>query len=239
MKRLFCKGEGASFKWVMADNKAEALKLLGEGTHQPDPDDLRHLWMSERLYDKTPQEIQTMFGITRQALSLWRQKAGADLPLRSEHMAAQKREAIKALLSPDKTPMDIAKEVHCTTELVKEIAAEAGVKLANRQQKKPEDDEIIRLSQGRTWRQLAEVCGVSLPTLRHYVYARPAMAESIRARIVYEQFGAPSHGRVDVDKLVEMYESGQTAYAISKHFGTESVTIIYWLKKLGIYKQTA
>lgn len=239
MKRLFCKGEGASFKWLMVENKAEALKLLGDGARQPDPDDLRHLWMSEKLYEKTPQEIQTMFGITRQALSLWRIKAGADLPLRSDHMAAQKREAIKALLSPDKTPMDIAKEIHVSSELVKEVAAEMGVRLASRRQKKPDDDEIVRLSQGRTWRQLAEECGVSLPTLRHYVYARPALAERIRSRIVYEQFGAPSHGRIDVDKLVEMYESGLTPYAISKHFGTESVTIIYWLKKLGIYKQTA
>jgi hypothetical protein len=175
-------------------------------------------------------------GISRQALSQWRIKAGVDLPTYREHNNSVKREQVKALLDPSKTPKEIADEAHVSVEIVKEIADEFGVKLANKQVKKPDDDEIVRLAKGRTWRQLAEECNVTVHTLRHYVYARPELAERIRANIVYETSGAPAHGRVNVDELVRMYESGESPYQIAKKMGVENLTIIYWLKKLEIYR---
>jgi len=238
-KKLFCAGNGATFRWLMASSKEEATNTFGTMARLPDPDDIRRIWTDERLYEKSSQEIQEFLGISRQALSQWRIKAGVDLPTYRDHTNLQKREQIKALLSPDKTPKEIADEVHVAVEVVKELAEEMGVKLANKQKKKPDDEEIVRLSQGRTWRQLAEVCNVTIHTLRHYVYARPALAERLRSRMVYEVSGSPAHGRVDVDELVQMYESGESPYQIAKKMGVENLTIIYWLKKLEIYKPDA
>lgn len=233
-KRMYCTGEGPTFRYVMAVSKAVAEGEFGAKARTPDPDDLRKVWVDNRLETKTPEEIRTMFGISRQALSMWRQKAGADLPNARQHRNEQKRYAILAALDPEKSAAQIAKELHVTLYDVKTIAEEAGIELAVLNRKKPEDDEIVRLSEGKTWRELAEACNVALPTLQHYVYARPALAERVRKGIVREPSGADAHGRVDVEELIRRVEAGDSNYSIAQHFKVQPINITYWRNKLGL-----
>ena len=233
-KRLYCSGEGPTFKYGMMSSREEAISTLGSDAHTPDPDELRRVWVENKLEEKTPEEIRAMFGISRQALSMWRQKAGTDLPNAQRHRAEQRRYAILAALDPEKSVNDIARELHTSPAEVRAIAEEVGVELAVKNRKKPEDNEIVRLSVGKTWRELAAACNVSLPTLQHYVYARPALAQRIRAGIVREPSGADAHGRVDVDELIERFKAGESNYSIANRFKVQPICITYWLNKLGL-----
>lgn len=233
-KRMYCVGEGPMFKYGMMSSREEAISQLGAGAHTPDPDEMRRVWVENRLHEKTPEEIRAQFGISRQALSQWRQKAGTDLPNAQQHRAEQRRHAILAALDPDKTAAEIAKALHTTPSEVRAIADEVGIELAVRNRKKPDDDEIVRLSVGKTWRELAEACNVALPTLQHYVYARPELAQRLREGLVREPSGADAHGRVDVDELIERFNAGESNYSIANRFKVQPICITYWLNKLGL-----
>lgn len=239
LKRLYCTGEGSSFRYAMAANKAEATAVLHAPARLPDSDDIRRVWMENKLHEKTTAEIQALFGITRQALSIWRQKAGADVPRYRDHTAQQNRDRVRAALDASKSANELAQELGVSASVVREVAEQEGMVLPKKNVKKPSDEEIIRLSEGKTWRELAKLCNISYVTLQHYVYANPKLAEALRARMTYEKSGATAHGRVDVDKLVSLYEQGWTPYRIAQEFEVQNMTIIYWLKKLGIYGATA
>jgi hypothetical protein len=234
-KRLFCIGEGESFRYAMCSDKKAAEKLLGKGAHTADSDDVRHLWQTERLYELTNEQLEEKFGVSRQAMDLWKKKGGDDLKSRSDFLREQAKERVIAALDPSKTPNEIVKETNVSLYFVKEIAAEQGIELAFKGQKKPDDDEIIRLAEGKTWRELAAACGVTLATLRHYVYGKKDLQAQVCPKLKSERSGGPSHGKVNVDEMVELHQAGWSAYQLSKRYQTEVVTIIYWLKKLGLH----
>jgi len=220
----------------MFPNKAEAVRGLGPDARYPDPDELRHYWLTEKLYELTTDEVQARLGVSRQAVSQWRKKAGADLPRLSDAKREERHARIQAALSPERTAKEIATEIGTTPAEVKLIADKHGVVLKDKSHKKPPDDEIIRLAVGRTWRELAEVCGVSMYTLRNYVYADPDLREQVCGNLVSEVMGAPTHGRVDVDEVIRLYGEGLSPHKIAARFGTQPMSIIYWLKKLEIYR---
>lgn len=234
--KLFCSGAGSSFQHGMFESKVQARQILGVEAHLPDPDELRHIWMSEKLYELNTGEIEAKLGVSRQAVSQWRKKAGLDLPRLTDHQRELRHDRIRAALSGDKTAKEIASELGTTAKEVKFVAAQQGVTLRDKSHKKPTDEEIIRLAVGKTWRELAEVCNVSLYTLRNYVYADPDLRKKVCGNLVSEQMGAPTHGRVDVDEMLRMYGEGASPFKIAAHFGTQPMSIIYWLKKLGIYR---
>lgn len=234
--RIYCVGEGSSFKHGMFLGKDAATGILGVGAHPPDSDELRTIWLQEKLYELSPQQVQERFGVTRQAVSLWRKKAGIDLPNVTEHRRAQRQDRIRSALDPAKSAAEIALEVGTTPSEVKQVAQTMGVKLAIKNKKKPSDAEIIRLSEGRTWKELADACNVTLATLRNYIYARPELSKEVCSQLLSEPTGEPSHGKIDVEELIKLYSEGLTPFKIAKRFDTQPMAVIYWLKKLDLYR---
>jgi len=237
--KLFCSANGESLEQMrfgLFKSKDEAVQALGPSARYPNPDEMRHYWISERLYELNTSEIQTKLGITRQAVSKWREKAGHDMPRYHDYRTEELYARIREKLSPDLTAREIADTLHTTPATVLTVAELAGVHLKDKSHKKPDDDEIVRLAVGRTWRQLSEVCGVTLSTLRNYVYSDPDLRVKVRAVIVHEPSGGNTHGKLDVDEIVRMYGEGTSIYKIADRFTVQPMTIIYWLKKLGIYR---
>ena len=239
MRRMFCAGHLQSLKYGMCEDRVEAKAKLGPDAHLPDPDEMRHIWMAEKLYELDTDGIKAKLGISRQAVSQWRKKAGVDLPNRQAHQRQVRIDRILEVMDESKTAAEIAEEAEASVDEVKDVAQQLGMTLLNKGQKKPEDDEIIRLAKGRTWKELAAACNVTLATLRNYVYARPDLRSKVCEHIVYEAQGNPTHGKIDVDVLLEMYGKGVSAFKIAQHFDTQTIAVIYWLKKLGLYRPEA
>jgi len=179
-------------------------------------------------------EVEALFGVTRQAVNLWRVKGGDDLPRRCETMTDEVDERVLPLLDSSKTVIEIAAETGETTHTLRAVAARHGVTFRNGAAKKPSDDEIIRLAEGRTWRELAAACGVTLPTLRNYVYAKPRLSTQIRARLTRQRVGPEAHGKVDPEEVRRLHAEGLTRYAIAQRLGVERMTVTHWLTKLGL-----
>ncbi len=232
--KLFCTGEGDSFKWVVAVDKVAAAKLLGTSVRVADSDDVRHLWNTERLYELTVVQLEEKFQVSRQAIDQWKKKGGSDLLSRSDHLRNEAVERLRAVFDPSKSVREIATEAKVSHYFVVEYAQQQGVTLPSKNRKRPSDEEIIRLAEGRNWRELAQECNISMHTLRHYVYGHPDLAEKVCKLLVHRPTGGPSHGTVNIEELLELYKGGMTAYQCSLHYGVEVVTIIYWLKKLGV-----
>ena len=234
--RIFCTGAGSSFRHGMFPNKAAAVAVMGPEAHSPDPDELRTIWIQEKLYELSPAQVQARFGVTRQAVSLWRKKAGDDLLNLTEHRRKQRHADIRKALDPNKSAAEIAEETGTTSSEVNAVAKADGIRLAVRNKKKPSDAEIIALAEGRTWRDLAKACGVTMATLRNYIYARPELSREVCSRLVSEPMGERAHGKVDVDEMLRLYEAGMTPFKIAEQFNAQPMSIIYWLKKLDIYR---
>lgn len=234
--RLYCVGEGASFRYGMFSSRAEAEKTLGTPMRTPDSDDIRRVWLENKLHEKTPDEIRRLFGITRQAVSLWRQKAGEDLPNYREHASQQMRDKAHAGFDEMLSAAEMVEKLGIPENYIREEALARGVTLLKRNKKKPSDDEIVELAKGRTWRELAEACNVTMSTLRNYVYARPELSRRISAVVVYEPTGAHAHGRMDVDRLLELHAQGLSVYRMAAELGVQAMSVIYWLKKLEVYE---
>lgn len=233
--RLFCAGEFNTFQYGMHSNKAEASAFFGVPARVPDSDDIRRIWTENELHTKTPEEIRAMFGITRQALSLWRQKAGVDLPNYREHMGQQTRAKVQAGFDPTLSAAEMAEKLGVPENYIREEAERLGVTLVKRNKKKPSDDEIVELAKGKTWRELAEACNVTLSTLRNYVYARPDLSRRVSTNIQYEEMGAHAHGKMDVDKLLALHAQGLSIYKMAAELNVQAMSVIYWLKKLEVY----
>ena len=234
-QRMFCTGEGSTFQYGMHPNKAAASVAFGTEARTPDSDDIRRIWVENKLHEKTPEQIRELFGITRQAVSLWRQKAGVDLPNYREHMGQQMRDKARAGFDPTLSASQMAEKLGIPENYIREEAAFRGVELPKMNEKKPSDDEIVRLAHGRTWKELAEACNVTLSTLRNYVYAKPELSRAVGAAVTYEASGAHAHGKMDVDKLLELHAQGMSVYRMAAELDVQAMSVIYWLKKLEIY----
>lgn len=232
-RRLWCVGEGESWRCVV-ETRAAAELALGGPVRSATPDDCRRLWLDFRLHEQPVREVATMFNVTRQAVDIWRAKGGDDLPRRCDVVHDKADARILPLLDPAKCATQLAQETGETIYLISTVARRHGIKLKRGTVKKPSDDEIIRLSEGRTWRELAAACGVRLNTLRNYVYARPSISEQVGARIRRRTSGPASHGKVDLDVVRRMMAEGASVYAIAQHLDVEQMTIRHWIRKLGL-----
>ena len=232
-RRLWCVGEGESWRFVV-ETRAAAELVLGGPVRSATPDDCRRLWLDLRLHEKPVREVATMFGVTRQAIDIWRAKGGDDLPRRCETMHDDVDERILPLLDPSKCITQLAAETGETAYLLRTVARRHGIRFVSGTTKKPSDEEIIRLAEGRTWRELAAACGVHLATLRNYVYARPELSAQVVARVRRQSRGPASHGKVDVDTVRRMASEGCSIYAIAQHMQVEQMTVRHWFKKLGL-----
>lgn len=235
-RRLYVSGHGASLRGYVSDDRGDLASTLelreAQTLRPPNPDDLRTFWQNAGLSTMTGDEIAERYGVTRQAVHNWRQKAGIEeLTVQQQKRADRKSEIAKAL-SAGKTSRQIASECKTTANLVRKVAAERGVPL--RTMKRPADDEIVRLAEGKTWRELAAACGLALPTLRHYVYSHPVLSQQVTPRLAREPTGDKAHGKIDIELLRQMHQSGQSAYRIANLFGAGIPSVMYWLKKLGL-----
>ena len=66
------------------------------------------------------------------------------------------------------------------------------------------------------------------------MWSNGLIKKKVKKKIKRAKSGAESHGKINVDRLVEMWRDGSTVYAISKHFGVEISSVQYWISKLGL-----
>jgi transcriptional regulator with XRE-family HTH domain len=186
------------------------------------------------LHEKTGKQLEALFGVTRQAIDIWRAKGGDDLLRRSDALVDEADARLLPLLNTDKSATELALETGESVYTLRLVAKRNGIRLRNGVAKKPTDEEIIRLAEGRTWRELATVCHITLPTLRNYVYARPTLSAQVCARITRQTNGPASHGKVDPEEILRLHTQGLSRYAIAERLGVEQMTITHWLKKLDV-----
>ena len=233
-RRLWCAGEGANWRWHVATSREDAVAVLKLPVRSATPDDCRQLWIDLRLHEKTGKELEALFGVTRQAIDIWRAKGGDDLLRRSDALVDEADARLLPLLDVAKSVTQLAEETGESIYALRLVAKRNGIKLTSGTTKKPCDEEIIRLAEGRTWRELAAVCHITLPTLRNYVYAHPKLSAQVCARITRQTNGPASHGKVDPEEIRRLHAQGMSRYAIAERLSVEQMTITYWLAKLGL-----
>jgi hypothetical protein len=233
-RRLWCAGEGSTWRWNVATSREDAVAALELPVRSATPDDCRRLWIDLRLHEQTGKDLTALFGVTRQAIDIWRAKGGDDLPRRSDALVDEADARILPLLDVAKSVTQLAEETGESIHALRVVARRNGIKLTSGTTKKPCDEEIIRLSEGRTWRELAAACHITLPTLRNYVYAHPKLSAHVCARITRQTNGPASHGKVDPEEIRRLHAQGLSRYAIADRLSVEQMTITYWLAKLGL-----
>lgn len=233
-RRLWCAGEGVNWCWHVTEKREDAVTELKLPVRSATPDDCRQLWIELRLHEKTGKQLEALFGVTRQAIDIWRAKGGDDLLRRSEALVDEADARLLPLLDVTKSVTQLAEETGESIHALRVVARRNGVTLTSGTKKKPCDEEIIRLSEGRTWRELAAACHITLPTLRNYVYARPTLSAQVCARITRQTNGPASHGKVDPEEIRRLHTQGMSRYAIAERLGVEQMTITHWLKKLDV-----
>ena len=233
-RRLWCAGKGVDWRWHVATSREDAVAALKLPVRSATPDDCRQLWIDLRLHEKTGKQLEALFGVTRQAIDIWRAKGGDDLLRRSDALVDEADARLLPLLDVAKSVTQLAEETGESIYALRLVAKRNGIKLTSGTTKKPCDEEIIRLAEGRTWRELAAVCHITLPTLRNYVYAHPKLSAQVCARITRQTNGPASHGKVDPEEIRRLHAQGMSRYAIAERLRVEQMTITHWLKKLGL-----
>ena len=233
-RRLWCAGEGATWCWNVATSREDAVAALKLPVRSATSDDCRQLWIDLRLHEKTGKQLEALFGVTRQAIDIWRAKGGDDLLRRSDALVDEADARLLPLLDVAKSVTQLAEETGESIYALRLVAKRNGIKLTSGTTKKPCDEEIIRLAEGRTWRELAAVCHITLPTLRNYVYAHPKLSAQVCARITRQANGPASHGKVDPEEIRRLHAQGMSRYAIAERLGVEQMTITHWLKKFDV-----
>lgn len=239
--RLYVTGWGETLKHhlhIDRDELASSLPLEEASSLRiPNPDDLRLLWRQLGLSQFTAAEVARKFDVSRQAVLVWREKAG----ITDEHVQSKKRAEKKAeltrILQSAQSVAEAAKLAGVSFGTAYRVAEKLGLEFVHRGKKRPSDAEIVKLAEGKTWRELADACGLKLQTLRHYVYGNEKLFARIKRKIKRQSTGQEAHGKIDVDKLVELHNAGASAYQIACHFGVETPSAVYWIKKLELKKK--
>lgn len=235
MKRLYCTGEGADRKFCLTASGAEAARVFGGlPVRTPTAEDIRAFWEEQGLSHKPSREVAKTLGVSHQSICNWRMKACIDVPRKT--VPEDVREMVLRELGPTVTVSGVAKKLGLSQSLVAKIATTEGVAVRRGAIRRPPDEEIIRLSEGRSWRELAEVCGMVLGSLRNYVYARPQLSQALRSKMRHASLGTQTHGRVDPETMRKLHGMGISAYGMANFFGVEQMTIHSWLDKLGLRK---
>lgn len=233
--RLYVTGQSASLRWCVAPSLVEAMKKLGKDARVPDSDDMRFFWIKSGIAEMSIDERAATFGVSRQTLNNWRRKGGSDLQKVAEVRKGQKTRKCQQLLRdfPDLHMSELLHMTRLAAPQIRKIAADMGITIVSKHKKIPSDEELVKLANGRTWRELAEVAGVKLATLRAYIYSKPALADEVRKVRKAIPAGPVSQGKLDLIKVREMGKKGMTAYAIAEVLKCEMMTIRNHLKKWG------
>lgn len=230
--RLYCIGSGSLVKWVTCENLKQAKKELGPKARTATDEDCRAIWLLERMWEYSQEELRERFKISKQAAAKWRLRAGDDLPTRSDQAEAIRAKRIRVVLKELKDPCfsSLVKESGVSKKILREYVDKTGLHLRTHR-RRPPDDELIELQRGRTWRELAEVTGLQLNTLRQYVYNRPVLARAMAAVRVNAPTGKKAHKASQVTDIRRMYEEGKSAHTIAESLRIEQVSVLYWFTK--------
>lgn len=241
MKRLYCAGTGADRRFCLTSSLMSAADILGDvDARLPTDEDVKHFWETRNFSQRPSRAVARELGVTHQTVCNWRTKAcrGAKAQVPSYRDVA--RDKIVQLVAPELTPgaviADVSRRLGLSRMSVARVAQELGFESRKGNMKRPKDEDIIRLAEGRNWRELAEACGVSMGTLRNYVYARPELSQVLRERMKRQPTGAHAQGKVDPDIVKELHRLGVGVTGISRTLGVDPMTVMHWLDKLGLRK---
>lgn len=238
MRRLYCKSLGGNHLcWATCATKADAIEALGEGAHLATDDDIRFIWNDLRLYEKSQKTLCELFGVSRQALDLWQQRVGQTIKKRSAFVREARAERIEAALKgveSGEAAWPVVRRARADFHVVKRIAKARGIELGRPARKRPSDEELVRLAEEKTWRELAEACGMSVSTLRNYVYAKKELAKAICPKMRSEPTGGPAHGKIDIEEMIRLYQQGEKAFRLAKKYGVSQSSVRYHLMKRGL-----
>lgn len=235
MRRLYCAGSGADRRYCIATSNTAASDFLrAEEARMPTEEDVRFFWNEHRLSERPSREVALEFGVSHQTVCNWRMKA-KEQPYR---VAVQEglHEMIAKELVPGATVRAVSERLGVGPTAVQRVAKAIGF-VPPKRSKRPSDDEIIRLSEGRTWRELTQACGVSLAALRNYVYAKPELAQAIRKRMKFVNSTAVAVGKIDPDVVREMHRLGVKPSGIADALGVEPTAVLRWFDKLGLARK--
>lgn len=224
MMRLYCGGG----RFCIAPTVMEAERALGSYARAPTTEELTEFWHEQGLGLLTTREAAQKLGVSRQTVSNWAAKTG-QLTGFQERMA-DRVERIARVLKDGARATEISERLGVDRSFVVKVAQSSGVKLRTGNQKRPPDDELLRMAKGRTWKELAKACGLNLTSLRHYVYKRPELAQALRQCV--RKPTKKEWGRIDVDELKRMHAAGMSNYAIAQHFGCSSMSVKARLRRL-------
>ncbi len=236
-RRLYVAGFGDSMIFYTATNIREAKAYLGKGVRTPDSDDVRAFWIKMQLDTVPHTEIAKRFGVSRQTIYNWREKAGKEgLPQRRDRMAQERLNRVKAELSRERprSPAKIARTTRVALSTVKKLAQEMGVVFPGKFQIRPSDEELIRLAEGRTWYELAEAVGMSLSALRAYIYKNPTLSAEIRKVRKPAVTGVFAKGKLDRGKALKLLKEGHSAYKIAQILKVEQMSVRRWLRRFAV-----
>jgi len=170
-RRLFAvKKRPRAFVLAGTTSEAKALEPTAEPASPADVARFLELYVSGRQTADVTKEL----GISRQALHVWKGRAGADLD-----PAPSIRQLVVERVKRGETAQEIGSALNRTRETICRIARQAGVPV--KRNGYPTYAEMIAMATGRTWSDLAAMLKRNLRTIRGYVYARPNLARELRA----------------------------------------------------------
>lgn len=234
VRRLYCAGTRKDFKYIIASNKAEASQLLGMECRVPDPDDIRHFWKVSRISEMSAKERHAKFGISRQAANYMRRRGGDDLPHLRDVERKRRRDRIANILTqfPGIRFKEVLKLSKSSAGTIKRVAREMGYHFTVGR-RIPDDQTLIELATGRTWREFAKVVGLRLATLRHYIYKRPELTAALRKVRKAQPTGAAARGKINLLKVKQLGQQGMSAYSIAELLNCEQMAVRFHLLRWG------
>lgn len=233
-RRLYVSGFNDSMIFCTAVDRTEARRMLGKGVRTPDPDDVRAFWKMMRLDMLPCAEIMQRFGVSRQTIYNWWQKAGGEgLPRRRDQMAQDRLTRVKAELSRKRphSPTWIARRTRVSVETVKKMADEMGVVFPGKYQIRPSDEELVKLATGRTWYEFADAVGMALSSLRTYIYKNPELAAEIRKVRKPAEARIAGKGKINRGKVIKLLKEGHSAYKIAQLLKVEQMSVRRWIRR--------
>ena len=234
--RLYVCGHGRTLRWCVASSMKDAkANLQTESVRVPDPDDIRHFWNMSGIAALNANDQATTFGVSRQTVNNWRRKGNLKTVTQERIASKANRCRMTIRTMPGLSICQVASMLRMSPKKVAEIAQECGMDIPFRmiKRKMPTDDELLRMADGRTWREFADVAGVRMATLRHYIYAHPELAEAIRRVRKPVVAGRSNIPKLDLKKARALGKKGATAYTIAEQLKCEMMTIRAHLQRWG------
>lgn len=236
-QRLYVTGKEPDLRFMLAPSIKAASEKLSAPARVPDPDEVRRFWATSGILRMSAKERQEKFNVSRQTIANWRRKGGLDLrtlPMQRNHEQRIRFQEVYEALGL--LPINNMKEATgLSHRALQRIAKELGLTYPNGTMKALSDDELVKLAEGKTWREFAEAAGLKLAVLRQRVYADPVLSAKIREvrKPAKAPQGKKGRVKVSIPKIRSMGHKGMSAYRIAEILGIEMMSVRYHLKKMG------